>query len=574
MADPILRASWLSPLSVRLDIEYGSSGDIEIWMKDSTPQGEAYRKIGSTSSRTFDFSPLNWSTTYWVKVRAISGSTYTGFSNEIELFCACGQVYVGGAPPSPPTATNLSYWQQSADPSGEDIAFSFKDFDHVYQLLAERTTYKDPLAPGVDVAGWLFRYEDGYATPAQNQVAYENEGTFFPAAVRNEGGVIAIYDGVMFDSNYFGGYWFRIWDGKSLYTRILGPDPWEDYYDDENFLELTGNYRSLPYSMEFDGKSRIVTLMAFYDWYQKVNPNVDAFFTVAIRESNDRGRTWKDIEIIAEPVDSEEELCMATMAPDGNGNFIVTTMEWDNQKGQFPYAPYIYAKPHYKIYRYSSPGLGASLIRTIKTILQDEYIWDGFSYIMVGGVQVPYYTKTTFDTRCRSCVVASEGNKIAIAYVYDFTTTGTPPNYTGEAEVRVDVSLDGGNSWFTNKVYVPGETIHWNNEWLTLLPTITISNGSLIMYLCVGSATLDGYRIIKSDTNGSNWKTVFSFPGVTHEIPWVFQLRSDGARVTLTGCKAAVPDNTLALWESDDSGESWNPVSVAFDIPTQVLAGA
>lgn len=118
---------------------------------------------------------------------------------------------------------------------------------------------------------------------------------------------------------------------------------------------------------------------------------------------------------------------------------------------------------------------------------------------------------------------------------------------------------------------IPGEDYYWNLQWLSLLPTITISNGSLIMYLCVGTTGLDGYRIIKSDTDGVNWRTVFDFPGVTIDIPWVFQLRSDGDHVTLTGCKASIPDDTLALWESTDGGETWVAESIVLDNPTLLL---
>lgn len=663
MADPVLRASWSSPTSVTLDIEYSSSGDIEIWSKNSTPQSQDYIKIGITTGRSYTVTDLNWSTTYFFKVRGVAGTSFTGFSNEITLFCACGQVYVENSPPvgSPPQPILVTeYWQQAADPYGDDIAFTFRDFpDHYFLYMMERTSYFDVLNPTTELNDWLFRFKSDYIeseapgglTPTPSPGYWDNTGTFFPPAVRNENGLIAIMDGVWWGSDYFGYYWFRLWDGENLYSRHLGTDWWYDYYNEDYYTEWTPAFRSLPYSMEFDGAGKIVAVLLFLDWYGRIDP---VFFGMVLQvlESNDRGRSWSSVTIEF-PRDNIEELQQATIARAGDGSYWISSVSFD--KGSVPSWFLQDSSPIYKIFKYQSSGIEyaqvmddgdnteeyfrVNIARMITTDDPEPFVgqtirfitgalageereitgyeykstgYDGYNlyFITVGtpfdeipadgdefniiGAEArgatlvrtiatnlynewgppPNYTQTGWDINCRSCVIATEGNKIAIAYNYDMNMLLGSPNYTGIVSVKVDVSEDNGETWITNDVYIPGENIHWNLQWTSLLPTITISNGNLIMYLVEGTTVPNGYRIIKSTDNGATWQTKYDFSGVDPLIyHWVYQLRSDGDHITLTGCKAAQStDGDLALWESLDGGETWVGEDVIPVVPTTVLA--
>lgn len=655
MAEPVLRAERVSPIVLRLTWDYDAAGDFQVYGKTSTPQGQDFVLWANTTNKYYEFT-LNWSTTYYFKVRAASGTTITDFSNEIIIYCSCGTVYVDNAPPEIPEVTSASYFQQSADPSGDDIAFTFKDLEHFYQCLAERTSYFDPLDPSTELNGWILRYRDGYAesdapgglTPTPNPGVWDNLGTFFPTAVRNEGGVIATLDGVWWGSDYFGFYWFRLWDGDSLYTRHLGTDWWYDYYNEDYYTEWTPAFRGLPYSMEFDGAGKIVASLLFLDWYQRIDPSGWGM-VLQVWESNDRGRSWVSTTI-AVLNDNIEELVQCSMAKAGDGSYWITAMYFDLGPVTW-YNPD--TSPVYCVFKYESSGIEYS--KVVENVTNTEeyfevdiarlpttedpepfvgqrvrfitgenageergiigYEYEGsetliyyitvdspFTAIPAGNDEFniigddvrgathmmdiptnmrntygppPHYTQTGWDTQARSCVIATEGDKIAIAYVYDIEMLTTPPAaYAGRATIKVMVSNDNGASWATNDVYIDGEDIHWDLEWTALLPTITISSGNLIMYLCEGAETLDGYRIIKSTDDGETWATVFSFPGIDPFVyPHVFQLRSDGDHVTLTGCKAAeTTGGSLALWESTDGGDTWAGVEVnPLEIPAQVI---
>ena len=576
MADPILRASWLDPLGVRLEFDFDGSGDAQVWWRDSTPQNQEYRKLGTANQRTLDVSPLNWSTFYWFRYRTALRDVYSDWSNVLKVFCACNQVFVEGAPPDIPTTpeiTNVSYWQQSADPSGDGIAFCFRNLSHYLHYLVERTKYFDALDPETELEGWLYRFASDYETPYRLESGWgENAGTFMPVAVRNVGGNIATLDGVWWAGqvNNFGYYYFRFWDGVELFQTQLGPPPFFEYYRADYFREFNPCYRSLPYSMEFDGENKIVVCMMMLDWYGNILDYGDDYIGIVVQESYDRGRTWGP-EIVAARLDeSSYTIGTCAMAPAGDGSYFIVATGWVDGIQQGYWGPAIYAKVAYPVYKYVS-GQGSTLVRTIVSNLQDDYSWDGDSYYLYQGVYYKWYDRDSFDTQARSCVIASEGNKLAIAYNDEIDQLTGDPTYHAHVKVKVDVSNNNGASWLTHTVGIPGEDYYWNLQWLSLLPTITISNGSLIMYLCVGTTGPDEYRIIKSDTDGASWRTVFDFPGVTIEIPWVFQLRADGDHVTLTGCKASIPDDTLALWESTDGGETWVAESIVLDNPTLLL---
>lgn len=154
MAEPVLTVTLLTPISVRLAWTYsGGAADFEVFWKSDHPAGQEYVRHGVTSGLTYDVGSLSWTTTYYFKVRAISGATYGNFSNEVNLFVCCGQAVVIGNPGPPTTFLMTDYYQQAAAPgTGFDVTFVAKDVPHTVIYIWDYDGPTDDWSFGATVA--------------------------------------------------------------------------------------------------------------------------------------------------------------------------------------------------------------------------------------------------------------------------------------------------------------------------------------------------------------------------------------------------------------------------------------
>jgi hypothetical protein len=113
MAEPLLTASLLTPVSIRLAWTYSGSADFEVFWKSDHPAGQEYVLLARTTAKTYDVGSLSWTTTYYFKVRAVSGATYGAFGNEMSIFVCCGAAFAIEGPPN--TVGPPASWQQSID---------------------------------------------------------------------------------------------------------------------------------------------------------------------------------------------------------------------------------------------------------------------------------------------------------------------------------------------------------------------------------------------------------------------------------------------------------------------------
>ncbi len=541
MAEPVLSASLLTPISIRLTWTYTGSADFEVFWKSDHPAGQEYVLLGRTSGNTYDVGSLSWTTTYYFKVRAVSGATYGDFSNEVNLFVCCGQAVATGNPPvvppgeevPPTTVTKVDFWQQAADPGDGEVAFVAKDIPHQNIYL------------------WVYEGGEWYY---RAQAAYE--GTFMPVAVRKAGDRIAVYD----INDYFGWagwYWFSFFNGTTWRSSAM-PHSMGDFSVSREWSE-----KSLPYSMEFNDNGRIVVARCYIDWDDDTWDPLyyPAYTTLAI--SNDFGLTWGSEIVISTTFGQYQYKPEVAIAEDGAFNIWIANVVFDHL-----YHP-AWTNPEdvfalYKIYKYN--GTSATLIRTITTLLKNT--WG----------PGPYYTQTGWATLVRNCKIYAEGSKIAVCYVYDFTMTGTPPgSYYGNAIVKVDVSDDYGATWETHEVTIPSAgSIGWDPSWDDLIPSICISDGDLLVYLLKGTTAANQVPVIlKSTDNGATWTLAYNFPIYSMAYPWVMQLRSDGDHVTATSCGSALSaGGALALWESLDGGDSWTAREIVPAVEPQILVPA
>jgi hypothetical protein len=538
MSEPVLSASLLTPISIRLTWTYaGGSADFEVFWKSDHPAGQEYAPLGTTSALTYDVPDLSWTTTYYFKVRAVSGATYGAFGNEVYLFVCCGQAVMWGVTPpeeEPPTVTKVDFWQQAADPDGGEIAFAAKDIPHINDYL------------------WV--YEGGeWHFKASATIIY-NVGTFFPVAVRKVGDKIAIYD-INAYYDWAGWYWFAFWDGNSMVRSYPMPP------SDEWWYTRQVSFKSLPYSMEFNENGRIVVARCYVDWEDGDN---DWPSHVNLAISNDYGVTWgAEIPVSTDFGDEDypPEVCIAE---DGANNiWIAHTLFDHDEKPSWANPETVYAM--YNIYKYSDTG-GVVQVGQIETNLYNTY------------GPGPTYTQTGWATLVRNCKIYAEGTKVAICYVYDFTMTGTPPgSYYGTGFVRVKVSNDYGATFSAaREVTIPAGTIGWDAEWSELLPAICISNDDLLVYLLNGTTAANQVPVIlKSTDDGDSWSIVYDFPEYDMDYPWVMQLRSDGDHVTATACGSSLEvGGALALWESLDGGDTWTALEIVPTVEPQILVPA
>jgi chitodextrinase len=531
MAKPTVTITLLTPISIRLS--WAGSGDFEVWWKSDHPAGQEYSKLALVTGTSYDVGSLSWTTTYYFKVRNVGDE----FSDEISVFICCGQAVVGGPgiPPGgggPPVVTKVDFWQQAADPDGGEVAFVAKDTPHENIYL------------------WVY---SGGAWSFKGLSTYE--GAFFPVAARKVGGNVAIFDMDEL-SLYANAYIFRYWNGTSMVENAftdMGGDGFTQTWE--------GSLNSLPYSMVFNEDGRIVIGISYIDWDDWQNQYPEK---IKIRVSHDRGATWGPMIDISSRV-SSSRANQISMAETDDGAVWILCGNWTDVD-----PPYYGNQPNYvkyDLYKYVE-GSGVSLIRSIVTTLASA--WG----------PAPFYTKTGWGASCSNANIYAEGSKIVICYVNDFVHTipvGTP-DYCGLAQVYVDVSNDSGATWETHEVVLPGaETILWNPEWASLIPTVCISSGNILVYLLKGTgrATSAEPLILKSTDDGATWSTVYTFLAYDADYPWVFQLRADGDHVTGTGCGAATEvDGNLAFWESLDAGATWTARELIPEIEPQILVPA
>jgi hypothetical protein len=319
--------------------------------------------------------------------------------------------------------------------------------------------------------------------------------------------------------------------------------------------------KNLPYSMEFNSSGRIVVASAFVDWDDSDNGWPTKW---SIRESLDYGVTWGPVYTMFMTYQTnsyDTALTGICITESSDGAIWVAFSRFDPDiQPRWSNPSTVYAR--YDIYKYIQ-GSDPVFVRSISTGLYST--WDGS------------HNENGYGLDVRNCNIYAEGTKIVVAYVHSFIHSipvGTPDR-DGLARVYIDVSNDSGATWATQEVILPGgESILWSPNWLTLMPSVCISDGNILIYLLKGTGRESSLepRIVRSTDDGATWSTVYTFPSYSMNYPWVFQLRSDGEHVTGTGCGAAIlADSNLALWESLDAGATWAANEMVPTLEPQII---
>jgi len=104
MANPVLTAALSGQRKILLSWTFDSSADFQVFWKSSSPTGQEYVLLATTSAFSYTTADLDPSKTYFFYVRANVGATYF-YSNVVELFVSCGKgVVLSPTPPDPPPA--------------------------------------------------------------------------------------------------------------------------------------------------------------------------------------------------------------------------------------------------------------------------------------------------------------------------------------------------------------------------------------------------------------------------------------------------------------------------------------
>ena len=535
MSEPVLTATLLTPISIRLAWTYaGGSADFEVFWKSDHPAGQEYALLGRTTALTYDVGSLSWTTTYYFKVRAVSGATYGAFSNEVSLFVCCGQAVMLGAPPPgggiPPTEMiYATYWQQSVDVDIGKVAMAVKTIDDTDMLLYSNES-----------AGLYYLGES----------AYWNQ---FQAAVRRVGNKIAVFD--MQSATYvvtdFGWYRFSYWNGSGFISSRLPCHSLHeintDYGPNDFFGWFAISLPSVTQSMEYNDNGRIVIGINYIDWYAYPSYNV-----FALMYSNDYGATWSE-EINIKDFMSSDSMKIAITETDDQVIWITVAIYDKAVDASWTNKP-VYAV--YEIYKWTLAG-GIVFQFSITTELTNTYLGS------------PTYALIDPALIVAQCSIYSEGGKIVLAYSNKHTLTGAGTPWWGIVDVYTKVSNDYGATWGAPVLVSFSDVVLQASNWRATTPVVCISNGNLLLFVYGGTSGANKYYILRSTNNGTSWSVVYEFPGIVANFGYDAQMRSDGDHVVFSGCGMTVGGgNPLAYFESLDAGATWAAVDL---VPVPVL---
>ncbi len=518
MANPVLTATLTTPISITLS--WDVSGDTEVWWKSDHPAGQDFVRLAVVNGTSYLVGSLSWTTTYYFKVRSVSGATYSGFSNEINLFVCCGQAVMIGAPASggAPPLIYADYWQQGVVPESGEVAIAVKTIN--------------------DDAMSLYRHDAEKSLYLLGGAAYLNQ---FQAAVRKLGTAIAVFD-VYAASEFFmdwGWYMFSYWDGATFRNTML-PIENQDYFD---YVFINLSIDSAGRCMEFNQDGRIVVGLSYANWYS--GESADWHEVYAIMYSNDRGLTWSEQIIIAEPAFRDPKPIQ--LAETDDGAIWITTVELDpNLDDRWYNAP---VTAVYKVYRWTEAG-GYVLKKTIPVPLTSVY--------------GPAPAHAVIDPALNStlCSISAEGGKIVLAYNYEHVVSGGTPFY-GEMTVKVEVSDDYGATWSAPVAVSFTDAILQASIWRATLPAVCLSSGNILLFVYGGTGAAIKYYMLRSTDDGATWTVVYEFPGLVANYGYDNQMRSDGDHVVFAGCGMTVgAGNPMAYFESLDAGATWTAVDM------------
>ena len=520
----------------------------------------------------------------------------------------------GGGPPGPPIITTLNYWQQSADQDNLDVGF-------VAKLTDDSASYMYLYRGGE----WIFLGEHAYRTQ-------------FQAGTRKVGVKIAALEMWAFSGSYDGWYILTLWDGYTLRLIELPMDPsgedgsfYPSFRTAQFAITMNENGRIVVAPCYIDW-SRTDGPGDINGSPSEVWPCVFSYMI-----SNDWGNSWGAETIIAESISREQGMCIAETS-DGSVWFARTDFSpllnpaWDNEVGTIKYIilspkPYSwsaaelyvsvdsgaesfvgfytgafyqsyfidYGKTYsfrwhvypawadgagqYDVVQDGIYDIGASpgpvsivyyiykwgvLKKTINTILIN--IYDG----------PPYYALVNPKQNLANCCIATEGNKIALAYAYDHTLIAkVGSDYWGTPRYFVDTSDDNGATWNGPQEILFSDTLLSASQWRSTLPPVCISNGNLFVYVVGGTYGAIKYYILKSTDDGASWTIAYDVPAVTANYYWDAEIRAAGDHITMCPCGMSMEaGNKLGFAESLDGGTTWHIVSIE-PLPTiQILAPA
>jgi hypothetical protein len=190
-------------------------------------------------------------------------------------------------------------------------------------------------------------------------------------------------------------------------------------------------------------------------------------------------------------------------------------------------------------------------------------------------------TEPGYYAKCHN--VATEGDTIAIAYLYSYTKAPSADRYEGSGVFKIDISKNGGTTWETKEIAIAGEILKVDPEWASMLPCIAVSNDNIVVYLIGGTNLYSNDPMIYLSTNdGDTWSKVFDLQveELYPDYPWVFTIQAKGSHVVLTGCKFGstyVLDEygyipaPMAFLESHDAGVTWEVVGITPTPEEQIL---
>lgn len=542
MAEPVLTATLLTPVSIRLTWTYAGSTDFEVFWKSDHPAGQEYVLLGGTTALIYDVTDLSWTTTYYFKVRAVSGATYGAFSNEVNLFVCCGQAVMEGGLPSPvvgpvgPAAlVYATYWQQSVDVDLEKVVMAVKTIN--------------------DTAMLLYSIENNDLTHLGGS-AYWNQ---FQAAVRRLRDKIAVLDmqSATFPTTDFGWYRFSYWDGSSFASSRLPCHSLHeintDYGVDDFFGWFAVSLPSVTQSMEYNSGGRIVVGINYVDWYAYPSYN-----TFALMYSNDFGVTWSE-EINIKDFLSSDSLKIAITEADDDSIWITIVIYDQEVNAAWSNAP-IYAV--YEIYKWTLAG-GVVYQFSITSELTNTYLGS------------PTYAVIDPALFVAQCSIYAEEGKIVLAYSNKHTLTGAGTPWWGTVKVYTKVSNDYGVTWGAPVLVVFTDDVLQASNWRATLPVACVSSGNLLLFVYGGTSGANKYYILRSTDDGVTWSVVYEFPGIVANYGYDAQMRSDGDYVVFSGCGMTVGGgNPLAYFESLDAGATWAAVDLVPVPAPQILVPA